>query len=106
MRASERSSSPDTPPVVEVNSLLQFDEGDIPYNKHPSQCLDEFDTYVLKQENFNAHVMKQLRYHSDMIARLGPNNWTSAEQQRGDDSARSRSLNFRQSQRRSGQSAN
>ena len=31
-----------TPPpsqVVEVNSLLKFDEGDIPYNKHPSQCL-------------------------------------------------------------------
>ena len=31
----------DTPPphVVEVNSLLKFDEGDIPYNKYPSQCI-------------------------------------------------------------------
>jgi hypothetical protein len=56
--------------VVEVNSLLQFDEGDIPYNKHPSLCLDEFNNYVMKQENFNAHVMKQLKYHSDMIAHL------------------------------------
>jgi hypothetical protein len=51
-------NTPPPPPVVEVNSLLQFDEGDIPYNKHPSQCLDEFDTYILKQENFNAHVLK------------------------------------------------
>ena len=32
------------PQVVEVNSLLEFDEGDIPYNKHPSQCLYEFDS--------------------------------------------------------------
>jgi hypothetical protein len=61
----------DTPPpprVVEVNSLLKFDEGGIPYNKHPSQCLYEFDNYVMKQEHFNVHVMKQLKYHSDMIA--------------------------------------
>ena len=49
----------DTPPqVVEVNSLLKFDEGDIPYNKHPSQCLYEFDNYIRKQDHFNANVMK------------------------------------------------
>jgi hypothetical protein len=62
-----------TPPpshVVEVNSLLKFDEGDILYNKHPSQCLYEFDNYILKQEHFNANVMKQLKYNSDMITRL------------------------------------
>jgi hypothetical protein len=62
-----------TPPpslVVEVNSLLKFDEGDIPYNKHPSQCLYEFDNYILKQEHFNANVMKQLKYNSSMIACL------------------------------------
>ena len=29
--------------VVEVNSLYRYDEGDIPYNKSASQCLDEFD---------------------------------------------------------------
>src|SRR3990170_1607489 len=59
------------PPMVEVNSLLQFDEGDNPYNKHPSQCLYEFYNYMMKQDHFNAYVLKQLKYHSDMIARLG-----------------------------------
>ena len=62
-----------TPPpsqVVEVNSLLKFDEGDIPYNKHHSQCLYEFDNYIRKQDHFNANVMKQLKHTSDMIARL------------------------------------
>ena len=63
----------DTPPppqVVKVNSLLKFDEGDIPHNKHPSQCLYEFDNYIMKQDHFNAHVLKQLKYNSDMIACL------------------------------------
>ena len=56
--------------MVEVNYLLKFDEGDIPYNKPPSQCLYEFDNYTMKQDHFNANVMKQLKYNSDMIARL------------------------------------
>ena len=61
----------DTPPqVVELNSLLKFDECDIPYSKHPSQCLYEFDNYIMKQDHFNAYVMKQLKQNSDMIARL------------------------------------
>jgi hypothetical protein len=30
-------NTPPPPPMIEVNYLLQFDEGDIPYNKHPSQ---------------------------------------------------------------------
>ena len=34
--------------VVEVNSLYRFDEGDIPYNKSASQCLDEFDNFIVK----------------------------------------------------------
>ena len=55
---------------MEVNSLLKFDEGDIPYNKHPSQCLYEFDNYIRKKDHFNANFMKQLKYNSDMIARL------------------------------------
>ena len=62
----------DTPPpqVVKVNSLLKFDEGDIPYNKHPSQCLYEFDNYIRKQDLFNANVMKQLKQNYDKIACL------------------------------------
>ena len=42
--------------VVKVNSLYRFDEGDIPRNKSASQCLDEFDNLIVKQENCNAYV--------------------------------------------------
>ena len=41
--------------VVKVNSLYRFDEGDIPCYKSASQCLDEFDNFIVKQENFNAY---------------------------------------------------
>ena len=37
--------------VVKVNSLYRFDEGDIPRYKSASQCLDEFDNFIVKQEN-------------------------------------------------------
>ena len=37
--------------VVEVNSLHRFDDGDIPHNKSASQCLDEFDNFIVQQEN-------------------------------------------------------
>ena len=47
--------------VVEVNSLTRFDEGDIPYNKSASQCLNEFDNYIIKQEHFNLYVSNQLK---------------------------------------------
>ena len=61
----------DTPPqVVEVNSLIKFDEGEIPYSKPPSQCLYEFDNYIIKQDHFNANVMKQLKRNAYMIDRL------------------------------------
>ena len=62
----------DTPPpqVVEVNSLMKFDDNDNPHNMHPSQCIYEFENYIRKQDHFNANVMKQLKYNSDMIARL------------------------------------
>ena len=63
----------DTPPppkVVEVNSLMKFNDSDDPHNKHPNQCLYEFDNYIRKQDHLNANVMKQLKYNSDMIARL------------------------------------
>ena len=35
-----------------------------------SKCLYEFDNYIRKHDHFNANVMKQLKYNSDMIARL------------------------------------
>ena len=62
--------APPPPKVVEVKSLMKFNDSDDPHNKHPSQCLDEFDNYIRKQDHFNANVMKQLKYNSDMIARL------------------------------------
>ena len=36
--------------VVKVNSLYRFDEGDIPHNKSASQCLDEFDIFLLNKK--------------------------------------------------------
>src|SRR3954467_4704370 len=39
--------------IIEVHSLHSFDEGDIPYLKPPNHCLEEFDTFIAKQENFN-----------------------------------------------------
>ena len=58
------------PKVVELNSFMKFDDNNNPYNMHPSQCLYEFDNYIRKQDHFNANVMKQLKYHSYMIACL------------------------------------
>ena len=57
--------------VAEVNSLYRFDEGDIPYNKSASQCLDEFDNFIVKQENFKTYVGRQLKRNAYMLERLG-----------------------------------
>ena len=62
--------APPTPKVVEVKYLMKFNDSDDPHNKHPSQCLYEFENYIRKQDHFNANVMKQLKYNSDMIAPL------------------------------------
>ena len=32
-----------------------------------SQCLDEFDDFMVKQENFNAYVGRQLKHNADML---------------------------------------
>src|SRR6266536_2702795 len=56
--------------VVEVNSLHRFDEGDIPYNKSASQCLDEFNNFIVKQENFNAYISRQLKHNAYMLDHL------------------------------------
>ena len=47
--------------VVKVNSLYRFDEGDIPHNKSISQCLDEFDNFIVNQEDFNSYFGRQLK---------------------------------------------
>src|SRR6266496_4610769 len=57
--------------VVEVNSLYRYDEGDIPHNKSASQCLDEFDNFIVKQEKFNAYVSRQLKRNAYMVDYLG-----------------------------------
>ena len=56
--------------VVKVNSLYRFDEGDIPRYKSASQCLDEFDNFIVKQENFNAYVGRQLKRNAYMVEHL------------------------------------
>ena len=56
--------------VVKVNSLYRFDEGDIPRYKSPSQCLDEFDNFIVKQGNFNAYVSRQLKRNAYMVEHL------------------------------------
>ena len=56
--------------VVKVNSLYRFYEGDIPRYKSASQCLDEFDNFIVKQENFNAQVGRQLTRNAYMIEHL------------------------------------
>ena len=40
--------------TLETYHPLVPDEGDIPRNKSASQCLDEFDNLMVKQEDFNA----------------------------------------------------
>ena len=42
--------------IIQVHSLQQFDDRDIPYSKPPYQCLDEFDNYIEKQNKFNMRV--------------------------------------------------
>src|SRR4051812_11838659 len=61
-------NTPPPPKVVEVNSLMKFNDNDNPHNMHPSQCTYEFKNYIRKQDHFNANVMKQLKYNSNMIA--------------------------------------
>ena len=57
--------------VVKVKSLYRFDEGDIPHYKSASQCLDEFDNFIVKQESFNAYVGRQLKCNAYMVEYFG-----------------------------------
>jgi hypothetical protein len=56
--------------TIEVHSLQRFDNRDIPYSKPPYQCLDEFDNFVVKQDNFNKRVQNHLLENSRAINKL------------------------------------
>ena len=56
--------------VVKVNSLYRYDKVKIPSTKFTSQCLDEFDDFMAKQENFNVYVGRQLKSNAYMIGHL------------------------------------
>jgi hypothetical protein len=56
--------------TIEVHSLQRFDNRDIPYSKPPVQCLDEFDNFIVKQDNFNKRVHNHLLENSRAINKL------------------------------------
>ena len=56
--------------LVKVNSLYRYDKVEIPSTKFHSPCLDEFDDFMDKQENFNDYVSRQLKNNAYMIGRL------------------------------------
>ena len=58
------------PSTIEVHSLQCFDNRNIPYSKPPHQFLDEFDNYVIKQDNFNMRVQNHLMDNSKAINKL------------------------------------
>ena len=62
---------PDIPTqVVKVNSLYRYDKVEIPSTKFHSQCLDEFDDFMARQESFNAYVGRELKNNAFKIGRL------------------------------------
>src|SRR3954447_25244655 len=66
----EELCKPIPPSTIEVHSLQRLDIGDIPYSKTPDQCLDEFDNYCIKQDNFNKRVEKHLEENARAISIL------------------------------------
>ena len=46
-------------------------KAEVPPTKIASQCLDEFDNFMVKQENFNAYFGRQLKRNAYMIEHLG-----------------------------------
>src|ERR1041385_4927324 len=56
-------------PLVEVHSLLDFTESDIPKGNPPDQCLDELDNFIVKQDHFNRRIQSQL--HDNSLAMKG-----------------------------------
>jgi len=69
---TEEPPDPDIPTqVVKVNSLYRYDKAEVPPTKIASQCLDEFDNFMFKQDDFNAYFGRQLKENAYMIRRLG-----------------------------------
>src|SRR3954464_11475083 len=67
----EKLCEPTThPSLVEVHSLLDFNESDIPKGKPPDQCLDELDNFIIKQNHFNERIQNQLQDNSLAIKSL------------------------------------
>src|ERR1041385_3125824 len=58
------------PPLVEVHSLIDVNESDIPKDKPPDQCLDELDNFIIKQNHFNERIQNQLHDNSLAIKSL------------------------------------
>src|SRR3954471_16477544 len=56
--------------MVEVHSLLDFNESDIPKGKPPDQCLDELGNFIMKQSHFNERIQGQLHDNSLAIKSL------------------------------------
>jgi hypothetical protein len=56
--------------TIEIHSLQHFDNTDIPYSKPSDQCLDEFDNFIVKQDNFNKRVQNHLLGNSRAINKL------------------------------------
>jgi hypothetical protein len=56
--------------TIEVQSLQRFNNRDITYSKPPDQCLDEFDNFIVKQDNFNKRVQNHLLENSRAINKL------------------------------------
>ena len=53
--------------VVKVNSLYRYDKVEITSTKFARKCLDEFDDFMARQENFNAYVGRELKSNAYMI---------------------------------------
>ena len=67
----EEPPDPDNPTqVVKVNSLYRYDKVEIPFTKFASPCWDEFDDFMVKQENFNAYFGRELKHNADMLEHL------------------------------------
>ena len=59
--------------VVKLNSLYRYDKAEIPFTKFASPCLDEFDRFMAKQEDFNAYFGRELNNNAFEIGRVGDN---------------------------------
>ena len=53
--------------VVKVNSLYRYDKAEVPPTKIASQCLDEFDDFMFKKDDFNAYFGRQLKQNTPFL---------------------------------------